>query len=81
MTPKEKTKEIERICNKINAYFEQKKEEVNELNSEVKRIQKETNNTIPLMIESECKKKNVSEKIVSIILKDVKFIDTKGKEL
>ena len=81
MTPKEKTKEIERICTKINAYYDEKRAEINELDTRINKIKKEANNTIKLMIDFECEKKNVSKTIVSIILKDANFITTKGKQL
>ena len=77
MTPKEKTKEIERICNKINAYYDSKKEEISELKTNIEQIEIEATNTIKFMIDSECEKKNVSKTIVSIILKDANFIGKK----
>jgi len=71
MTNKERTKEVERICDKINKYAKEKSAEVTTLETEIKRIKKETKNTLDLMIDFECKKKSISVELVKIILKDV----------
>lgn len=71
MTNKERTKEVERICDKINNYAKERSAEVTALENEIKRLKKETENTLNLMIDFECKKKGVSVELVKIILKDV----------
>lgn len=71
MTNKERTKEVERICDKINNYAKERSAKVTALENEIKRLKKETENTLNLMIDFECKKKGVSVELVKIILKDL----------
>ncbi len=71
MTNKERAKEVERICDKINKYAKERSAEITALENEIKQHKKETENTLNLMIDFECKKKGVSIDLVKIILKDV----------
>lgn len=68
MTHKEKTIEIERICKKVNKYISEKKDEMEKLRNEIKQIESIIKPQSLTLIQYECAKKGVSEKIVENIV-------------
>lgn len=71
MTEIEKSKEIERICEKLNKYAKERTEEITILEDKIREIKKEKKATLEKMIVAECKKKGISLYFIQKLLKDI----------